>query len=231
MEISRCLREAGIADAGALEKFERYAALLLETNKQINLTAITDPKEIAWKHFYDSIKVLEYAKIPPGAALIDVGTGAGFPGVPIKIMRPDLQLTLLDSLRKRTNFLTALSEAMEQENRIVHARAEDYGKDKAAREQFDAASSRAVAPLRMLCEYCLPFVKRGGLFLALKGGDVAEELAQAKNAIAVLGGECIGVESYALPNLDRRSLVIIEKISQTPPNYPRIPAKITKAPL
>ena len=231
MEVADYLREAGVADAAVLEKFERYAALLLAANEQINLTAITDKQGIAWKHFYDSIKVLEYAGVPQGTALIDIGTGAGFPGVPMKTVRPDLRLTLLDSLRKRTAFLAALSEALGQENRIVHARAEDYGRDGSAREQFGAATSRAVAPLRILCEYCLPFVRPGGVFLALKGGDVAEELAEARRALTELGGECTGVESYALPNFDRRSLVVIKKISQTPAKYPRIPAKITKVPL
>ena len=212
-------------------KFDTYSRFLVEYNDKVNLTRITDPIEIAEKHFVDSIAPLSMAELPQGAALIDVGTGAGFPGVPMKLVRPDLRLTLLDSLRKRLDFLAQLSDLLGQENALVHARAEIGGVDPALRERFDAAVSRAVARLSVLCEYCLPFVRVGGVFLALKGPELADELAGAANAIRILGGGAPEVHEYCLPTGDRRTLVVIPKIRPTPKKYPRQRVKLTEKPL
>ena len=212
-------------------KFDTYSRFLVEYNDKVNLTRITDPLEIAEKHFVDSIAPLSMVELPQGAALIDVGTGAGFPGVPMKLVRPDLRLTLLDSLRKRLDFLSRLSEMLGQENALVHARAEIGGVDPALREQFDAAVSRAVARLSVLCEYCLPYVRVGGVFLALKGPELSDELADAANAIKILGGGAPEVRDYCLPTGDRRTLVVIPKIRPTPKKYPRQRVKLTEKPL
>ena len=212
--------------------FETYRTVLLEWNQVMNLTAITDPAEILIKHFLDSLLVQKAWDMPAGGSLIDVGTGAGFPGVPLKIARPDVQLTLLDSLQKRTRFLAELSQQLGQEdNQIVHARAEDAARSPTYREQYDVATARAVAALPVLCEYCLPFVKIGGVFLAMKGPDPEEEMTQAQGAVAKLGAEIVGSKQLDLPTGDRRSVVIIKKISQIPPQYPRKAAKIAQAPL
>lgn len=214
-----------------LDCFAQYARLLLDWNSRMNLTAITDPEEIAVKHFIDSLMLLKCVDPRPGARLIDVGTGAGFPAVPLKIVRPDLQITLLDSLNKRITFLTAVSEALGQDNRCIHARAEEAGKKPELREQFDLATARAVAPLRVLSEYCLPFVKPGGCFAALKGPDIADEQRQAAQAIRLLGGKTERVWEYTLAGEYGRTAILIKKISQTSTKYPRPSAKIAKAPL
>jgi len=211
--------------------FDTYSKFLIEYNKKVNLTRITDPPEIVEKHFIDSIAPLSMVSLPQGAALIDVGTGAGFPGVPMKIARPDLRLTLLDSLRKRLDFLSALSLRLGQENTLVHARAEAGGIDPALRGRFDAAVSRAVARLAVLCEYCLPFVRVGGVFLALKGPDVAGELSEAAGAIRLLGGGEPAVHTYRLPSGDGRSLVVIPKQRPTPKQYPRQRVRLAEKPL
>ncbi len=213
----------------ALESFDKYAAELVETNKVMNLTAITEPDEIVIKHFVDSLALLKYVDIPEGAKLIDVGTGAGFPGVPLLIAKNGIELTLLDSLSKRLGFLESVLDECSLSATLVHARAEDAGKDAELRETFDFAAARAVAPLNVLCEYCLPFVKVGGYFAALKGNG--EETETAKNAVSLLGGEIESVVSYKLPNNDPRSIVIIKKISQTSTQYPRKPKKIASSPL
>lgn len=213
------------------EEFDRYAGLLAEWNQKINLTAILEPEEICIKHFLDSVLLLSAAEPEAGASLIDVGTGAGFPSVPCKILRPDLRLTLLDSLNKRVRFLQLLSQELGQENVAVHGRAEELGRKAEYREQFDLATARAVAHLRELAEYCLPFVKPGGCFAALKGYEVEEELAQAEKAIRLLGGEVESMKKYDLPQGNRRAIVLIRKISQTPTKYPRLSAKIKKEPL
>lgn len=214
-----------------LEQLQEYATLLLEWNQRMNLTAITSPEEIAVKHFVDSLMLLRFANPVEGARLIDVGTGAGFPALPVKTVRPDLKVTLLDSLQKRITFLSAVSEALGQGNDCIHARAEDGGRKPELRERFDLATARAVAPMRLLAEYCLPYVKVGGLFVALKGPDLEEELEGAKPAIKLLGGKIQKVESYQLAGVYGRTAVIIKKISQTPTKYPRPSAKIAKAPL
>ncbi len=196
----------------------------------MNLTAITQPRDIVIKHFLDSILALKAIDLPQGASLVDVGSGAGFPSVPMLILRPDLQLTLLDSLNKRLIFLEALLQELGLTAARLHARAEEAGRG-AQRARFDCATARAVAQLNKLCEYCLPLVKEGGTFLALKGADGRAEAEAAAKAIRLLGGSLQSIQDYALPDGDKRALVVIQKTSQTPPKYPRPSAQISKAPL
>ena len=216
-------------DSEALLRFDTYAEVLVETNKVMNLTGITKPDEIVLKHFVDSLELLKYAEISVGASVIDVGTGAGFPGVPLLIARGDIQLTLLDSLQKRLNFLQKFLDVCELSANCVHMRAEDGGKDLSLRETFDIATARAVAPLNILAEYTLPFVKVGGALYALKGTGEDIELSEA--AIRELGGELAAEYQYELPNGDKRMIVYVKKISQTPTRYPRKAKKITANPL
>ncbi len=231
-KLSDCLASFGLTLTDQQrDYFNTYGKFLLEYNEKVNLTAITDPDEIAIKHFADSILPLALEKIAPGASLIDVGTGAGFPGVPLKIMRPDIELTLLDSLNKRLKFLQELSALLDQRNAFVHARAEMAGADQALRGRFDYATSRAVAQLAVLCEYCLPLLKIGGKMLALKGPDCAAEIAVAKKAIEILGGSIAAVHEYALADQGQRTLIIIEKIKNTPKKYPRQRIKLSEKPL
>ena len=171
-----------------LQKFALYLSLLLEWNKKMNLTAIKDPQQIVIKHFVDSLSLLQYMDIPKNAAVIDVGTGAGFPGVPLAIVRPDIRLVLLDSLGKRIMFLQTVAQQLSIAAQMLHARAEEAGQKQQYREKFDIAVSRAVAALPVLVEYCLPLVKPGGVFAAMKGPQAHEELQQAKNAIALRHG-------------------------------------------
>lgn len=228
-ELKRLLTEQGIQiTEKQLLQFDRYAELLVEWNERMNLTAITEPDEMIRKHFLDSAMLLSYVSLPKNAAVIDVGTGAGFPSVPCAILRPDLKLTLLDSLNKRITFLSALCCALGISAECVHARAEEGGRMPLLREQFDLATARAVAHLRELSEYCLPFVKVGGLFAALKGPDLEKELSEAKSAICLLGGKIEQVEEYNLDEVGKRTLVLIRKISQTSSKYPRMTAKIKK---
>jgi len=211
--------------------FETYAALLTDWNTRMNLTAITDPKEMAIKHFSDSLAIFQALELPKQAKLIDIGTGAGFPGVPLKIVRSDLQLTLLDSLNKRLIFLDALLSTLDLAATLIHARAENAARQEAFREQFDVATARAVAELSTLCEYCLPFVRVGGFFLAMKGPALSEELEKSEQAIALLGGKAVKVYPYTLADGSLRSVAVVEKISKTPSKYPRQGAKISKSPL
>ena len=211
------------------EQFQTYMELLLEWNEKMNLTAITEPKAVAVKHFLDSILLLPY--LEKGNTLIDVGTGAGLPGVPLKIMRPQIQLTLLDSLNKRLVFLKDVMDHLGLEGEILHARAEEGGRQKALRIQFANATARAVAPLNLLCEYCLPFLQMGGVFLAMKGPDPEEEIEAAKHAIADLGCELAGVEKFALPGGDARSVIRIRRVKSLDMTYPRHGSKIAKNPL
>jgi len=208
------------------ERLSLYAGLLCEWNEKINLTAITDPEGIALKHFYDSVYPFTLFELKKGASVIDVGTGAGFPSCPLKILRGDIRLTLLDSLNKRINFLEELSGQCALDAECIHARAEDGGKRAELREQFDLACARAVAPMYILAEYCLPFVKVGGAFAALKGSSGVQELDEAKEAVKRLGGKTELVKEYALPNGDGRTLIVIRKLSKTPAKYPRPKAKI-----
>ena len=213
-----------------LDMLYRYAGLLCEYNERLNLTAITDPEGIEEKHFIDSILPLKLFEIPKHASVIDIGTGAGFPGIPWKIAREDIDLYLFDSLRKRLDFLLAVLGSLGLEARLVHGRAEDFGK-KELRESFDIAVARAVAGLPVLSEYCLPFVKPGGVLAALKGPDIGLELDSAKNAIKTLGGIVEDIKEYSLPSGDKRTLVVIKKASKTPPGYPRPRSRMLKNPL
>jgi len=216
-------------DENAALMFSHYSDILVEVNSYMNLTAITESDEILIKHFIDSLEVLKYVDIPKGASIIDVGTGAGFPGVPLLIARNDIKLTLLDSLKKRIGFLETVIENCKLNASFVHSRAEDAGQNKVFRETFDFATARAVAPLNVLAEYCLPFVKVGGSFIALKGN--AEDIEKGKTAVSLLGGEIQSIVSYELPNGDARTIVVIKKISQTPTTFPRNPKKIASSPL
>jgi len=214
-----------------LAQFAEYERFLVEYNQKVNLTAITDHESILQKHFLDSILSLNTYEIPANASIIDVGTGAGFPGVPIKIARPDVQLTLLDSLQKRVSFLEQLSQRLNIESSTVHARAEEAAHLSAHREQYDIAFSRAVAVLPVLCEYTLAYVKPGGVLLALKGRAAREEIKQAGHAMSELGAELEDARDYLLPDGDERSILIIRKISQTAEKYPRNAKKIARLPL
>lgn len=211
-------------------RFSRYADLLVEWNEKINLTAITDPAGITEKHFLDSILPYEWVDLPENASVIDVGTGAGFPGIPLKIMRDDIRLTLLDSLNKRINFLNAVCSDIGVTAECIHGRAEDMGTSQ-LREKFDVATARAVARLSVLCEYCLPLVKVGGTFVALKGSSGIDEIKDAENAIKKLGGKLETVKEYCLPCGDGRTLVVIKKVASTPKGYPRPKGKMNKNPL
>lgn len=196
----------------------------------MNLTAITDPDEIAVKHFYDSLLLLTAVDLPTGASVVDVGTGAGFPGVVLKIARPDIRLTLLDSLGKRLTFLEALLQELGLSADLVHARAEEAGRGK-LRESFDLVTARAVAALPVLSEYCLPFAGVGGTFVAMKGASAGEELRGSLGAIARLGGDEPELVTKLLPGGDQRGFIIVRKKTATPSAYPRPSAKIAKAPL
>ncbi|MBQ0083692.1 MAG: 16S rRNA (guanine(527)-N(7))-methyltransferase RsmG [Clostridiales bacterium] len=218
-------------DAEKKEKLGIYGELLLEWNQKMNLTAITDPAEIVIKHFFDSMLFLKAVDLPQNASIIDVGTGAGFPGVVLKIMRPDIRLTLLDSLNKRLIFLDEVLKKINLDAELIHARAEEGGAKKELREKFDFASARAVARQNVLAEYCMPFVKPGGYFVALKGPAAAEEIRESEAAVKLLGGAKSRLLEEKLPTGEQRCFIITEKISQTPPKYPRISAKISKQPL
>lgn len=211
-------------------QLERYAELLVEWNGKMNLTAITDPEGIAVKHFLDCLAYLKRAKLPKGARVADVGTGAGFPGVVLKIARPDIELVLIDSLQKRLNFLSEVLSEIGVKATLVHARAEDAGHDKSLRESFDFVTARAVANLAVLSEYCLPLVKIGGVFAPMKTAEVAEEIEGAKTAADILGGEALKPEIYEIP-AGGRSIVFIEKKAATPAKYPRQRVKISEKPL
>ena len=213
------------------EKFRIYEKMLVEWNKKTNLTTVTDPEGIAAKHFLDSILILKYAEIPHGESVIDVGTGAGFPGVPLKILRPDLKLTLLDGLNKRLLFLAELTKALGIKAEIVHARAEEAARQKEYRTRYGFASARAVASLPVLCEYCLPFLKDGGIFAAMKGPEAEQELKSAGKAISLLGCKVEKSVSYSLPAGDGRTLFLIRRVDPLSTVYPRHGSKIAKSPL
>lgn len=217
---------------GQISQFSAYKDLLLEWNEKINLTAITDPFEIATKHFLDSLFGLKF--LEKSKSLIDIGTGAGFPGIPLKIARPYISLTLLDSLNKRLTFLNETVSLLGLDDvKTVHSRAEDGGLIKSPlREKFDVGVSRAVSRLNVLSEYCLPYIKVGGMFLAYKGSDNEDEINEAKNAIKLLGGEISEVYNYIIPETDiTHSIIAISKIKNTPEKYPRQQGKIKKQPL
>ena len=210
------------------DKLEIYADFLVKYNENVNLTAITDGREIFVKHFLDSILLLKYVDIPSNSSIIDVGTGAGFPSVPMKIYCSDLKITLLDSLNKRINFLQQLCEMTQIDAEFIHGRAEDYAKESQYREKFDFSCARAVANLSVLSEYCIPFVKIGGYFLSMKGPN--EIIDESNKAVELLGGKIKSDIQYSLEN-DTRRIIAVEKISQTPTKYPRNSSQIKKKPL
>lgn len=214
-----------------LAHFTRYYELLVETNKVMNLTAITEPEEVAVKHMVDSL--LAYEDGMQGKTLVDVGTGAGFPGVPLKIYCPSLRVTLVDSLGKRLRFLEQVIDELGLKGiRCEHLRAEDAGRSKKHREQYDYVTARAVARLSVLSEYCLPLAKKGGQFIALKGSRFAEEIEEGEAAVKILGGKIISAEPVKLPGLDDgRAIIKIAKIKATPAQYPRKAGTPEKQPL
>ncbi len=219
---------AGISVSGEqAEMLIRLCDFMVEYNKNVNLTSITEFKEVVIKHFVDSVLPFYMADIPGGSSFIDVGTGAGFPALPLLIVRPDLRGTLCDSLNKRCVYLEKVCGEVGINAEIIHARSEELGRQR--REQYDFAAARAVAVMPVLAEYCIPFVKVGGSFIALK--SVNEDIRAAEGAIIKLGGEIREVRDYTLPNGDARRLAVIKKISQTPTKYPRNSAKISKTPL
>ena len=217
-------------DNEMVNEFIIYKDLLKEWNEKINLTAITDEKEILIKHFIDSLTIEKY--IPQNASLIDVGTGAGFPGIPMKITRKDIKLTLMDSLNKRLIFLENVVKDVKLDDvKIVHGRAEDVGKKQEFREKFDIATARAVANMSVLLEYCLPFVKVGGSFICMKGNNI-EEIKEADKALEKLGGKIERIEKIYLPNTDiERNIIIVKKIKNTPKEFPRKAGTPAKNPI
>ncbi len=217
--------------ADTAEKLKIYGNLLIEWNEKINLTAIIEPKDIVIKHFIDCLSILKSFDPKSGEKLIDIGTGAGFPGMVLKILRPELDITLLDGHAKRFIFLKDLQEKLNLSTENLHIRAELAAKDKKYRETFDYATARAVARLPILCEYCLPFVKRGGKFIAMKGPEALTEIKESKNAITLLGGGNERLVTESLPEDQVRNIVIIDKKSITPEKYPRASAKINKSSL
>lgn len=230
--LQQALDECGLkAPLSTIDNLCRYYELLIEWNARMNLTALTESREVAIKHFCDSLSVLQYVTIPEGASLIDVGTGAGFPGMVLKLMRPDIRLTLLDSLKKRLVFLDEVCRATgAEEVQIIHARAEDAARTE-LREQYDVAISRAVARLNTLCEYCVPYVKPGGVFIAMKSKDADIELDEAQNAIRVLSCKAEANHSFLLADAGQRNIITIRKTAVTDVRYPRAAKKIKNQPL
>jgi 16S rRNA (guanine527-N7)-methyltransferase len=208
---------------------DRLTAFMLAYNEHTNLTRIVEPSEIVEKHYIDSLLPLTLYNVPRGTSLLDVGSGAGFPGIPMKLARPDLSVTLLDSARKRTDYLSAVLREIGVDCTVLNGRSEVFSHDSAFREKYGVVTARAVANLAALCEYCLAFVEVGGVFLALKGED--DEVGSAGRAIALLGGEVEKVHGYFLDGGDKRNLVVIRKVRQTPAEYPRKRVNITKNPI
>ena len=209
------------------EQFQKYFELLAEWNEKMNLTAITDESGVALKHFADSLSLLNFVDIPQNSSLADVGTGAGFPGVVLKIARPDIKLTLIDSLNKRLVFLGEVCAQLGIEAELIHSRAEDGARDEKLRESFDFAVSRAVARMNVLSEYCLPYVKVGGAFCAMKGAQANDEFKESLNAINTLGGKLEKKYFFELPeNGGERAIAVVRKVKNTPQKYPRQSGKI-----
>lgn len=208
----------------------QYKRLLMEWNEKINLTAIEEDREVVLKHFVDSLSIMPFLK--EIHHIVDVGTGAGFPGIPLKIAQPELEVVLMDSLEKRIGFLNAVISALQLKGiTAVHSRAEDAGIASQYREKFDAAVARAVASLPVLLEYCLPMVKTGGIFIAMKG-NIGSEIADSRKALGILGGQVEAVKEFTLPGGNmKRNIIIIRKLRQTPTKYPRKAGKPSKEPL
>lgn len=223
-EFQKCNIELSQDKADKLLKLYEF---LVEYNQNVNLTAITNFEEVVVKHFIDSVLPFSMIDIKENSSFIDVGTGAGFPSIPLMIVRPDLKGTLLEALNKRCVFLEKACKLTGVDAKVIHGRAEDYAKEK--RETFDFATARAVAAMPVLCEYCIPYVKAGGRFIALK--SVNEDEAQCEKAVKVLGGKIAEIKDYTITNGDNRRLFIIDKVSQTPTKYPRNPSMIKKKPL
>lgn len=215
------------------EKLMTYMNLVIEWNQKINLTAIVQEEEFFIKHFLDSISVFKFNKLLNSNKIADIGTGAGFPGIPMAILSPSINYTLVDSLNKRINFLGIVKEKLELSNiELIHSRAEDLAMNPNYRAKYDAVVSRAVANLPVLCEYSLPFIKKGGYFVALKGPNVVDEIPNGREAMRILGGQLEKVEEVNLnEEIKSHKLVIIKKIKDTPGIYPRKPAIISKNPL
>lgn len=228
------LNELGITlSDNQKQQFVKFYELLVEWNKVMNLTGITEYEEVNEKHFVDSLSIVKAIDINKVETVIDVGTGAGFPGIPLKIAFPHLKVVLLDSLNKRIKFLdTVISELGLQDIKTIHGRAEDFAKQEDYREQFDLCVSRAVANLATLSEYCIPYVKKDGLFVPYKSGEIEEELEQSKKAVHVLGGKIQDVVKFQLPGSEiGRSFVIIEKLQNTAKRYPRKAGLPSKEPI
>ena len=213
------------------DAFQKYMKLLVSWNEKMNLTAITEPRDIVIKHFADSLTILSVLDVPDRAAVLDVGTGAGFPGVPLKIAKQGIELTLMDSQQKRLTFLKEVCEKIRIRADLVHARAEDAGHDKKMRMKFDLVTARAVAPLPVLCEYCMPFVKKKGYFVAMKGPAAQDEIAQAQKAVKELGCELQNAKELSLMDGSKRTLIIFQRVTGIPVEYPRSAAKIKAKPL
>lgn len=224
-----CEKNGITLDNTALDRFDLFAELLVEWNKKMNLTAITEPQEIEVKHFLDCLLVQKYFDFSSVKTAVDIGAGAGFPSIPLLICNENVEFTLVDSLNKRLDFLSVVCKELGINANLIHSRAEELGQDEDFRESFDLALARAVAPMNVLSEYCLPFVKSGGSFVALKGSN--DDITPAQNAIRTLGGELVNNVSYKLNDGDLRTLAIVKKISQTPTQYPRKPKKISTKPL
>lgn len=230
--LERTLAAHGVMlDREALMRLDLYAERLIETNRRFNLTAVTDPDEVTVKHFADSLVLLGKTEFPAGASLLDVGTGAGFPGLALKLARPDLQVAFLDGTRKKLGFISSVLEETGLAGETLHLRAEEAGKQPKYREKFDFVTARAVADMAVLVEYCLPFVRAGGLFLAMKSAAAEEEVQNAAGAVRLLGGKTEQNLLFDLVENTPRRIVFVRKISQTPPKYPRASAKIAKSPL
>ena len=228
------LRKRGIVLTEKMkEQFDRYFELLVEWNRMMNLTGITDYNEVNEKHFLDSLAIVKVQDMEMISTVIDIGTGAGFPGIPLKIVYPHLKVTLLDSLNKRIKFLNCVIQELALEDiSALHGRAEDFAKKGEYRERYDLCVSRAVANLATLSEYCLPYVKRNGLFVSYKSGEIEEELCKSEKAVSVLGGKIEKVEKFCLPESDiSRSFVMIRKDRSTPGRFPRKAGLPSKEPL
>ena len=220
-------------DEKMYDKFIKYMRLVQEWNQKINLTAITEDEEFIKKHFIDCIKAFKSDELKNAKTIIDVGTGAGFPGMPIAILRDDIEVTLLDSLNKRINFLNLVVKELGLKNvTTIHSRAEDGARKKELREKFDIATSRAVANMAVLSEFCLPYVKVSGYFVALKGPAIEEELANSEKALEILGGRLLRVDETVVEGTDlNHNIVIVEKIKQCPKVYPRKAGTVAKKPI
>ena len=218
-------------DESAFTRLDKFAEMLIETNKSFNLTAIKEPDDVTVKHFVDCLAIFKYVDIPENAKIIDVGTGAGFPGLVLKLFRPDIQMTFLDSTKKKLGFIESVLNACDVSGEILHMRAEEAAQLSKYREKFDFATARAVAALPVLSEYCLPFVKVGGTFISMKSAESNEEISEGKKAIGILGGNIKEDIVFDLVENMPRRIIMIKKNSQTPTRYPRPSAQISKKPI